>query len=270
MANTHSIDLEAGSSHYLSAPDSASLSITGDISLECWVKIESAPSVGGTYHMITKYRTDNDQRSYSFTYRNVGGTLTLRMTISSDGGSGGNTIDHDEAVDLGTGIWHHVAVTVDFTNNEVKFYVDGAQEGTTKTESTINSIFNSTARFAIGAVYVGESSLLLFFDGLIDEVRVWNDVRTSTEIADNYDTELVGNEAGLAAYFKLNDSLLDETANNNDLDNPNSASFSTDVPFSGAASGPANLKTLNGLAKASVKTIDGLAIASVKTFNGLN
>lgn len=39
-------------------------------------------------------------------------------------------------------------------------------------------------------------------------------------------------------------------------------------PFN-SASGPANLKTINGLAKASVKTWNGLAIASVKTFNGL-
>ena len=30
-----------------------------------------------------------------------------------------------------------------------------------------------------------------------------------------------------------------------------------------------NIKTINGLAKASIKTINGLAIASVKTFNGL-
>jgi hypothetical protein len=34
-------------------------------------------------------------------------------------------------------------------------------------------------------------------------------------------------------------------------------------------SGPANLKTINGLSKASIKTINGLAIASVKSFNGL-
>lgn len=36
-----------------------------------------------------------------------------------------------------------------------------------------------------------------------------------------------------------------------------------------AASGPANVKTINGLAIASVKTKNGLAIASVKTANGL-
>lgn len=36
-----------------------------------------------------------------------------------------------------------------------------------------------------------------------------------------------------------------------------------------AAPGPANVKTINGLAIASVKTVDDLAIASVKTVNGL-
>ena len=36
-----------------------------------------------------------------------------------------------------------------------------------------------------------------------------------------------------------------------------------------AASGPANVKTWNGLAQASVKTVNGLAIASVKSRNGI-
>lgn len=41
-----------------------------------------------------------------------------------------------------------------------------------------------------------------------------------------------------------------------------------DDPF--ASSGPANLKTWNGLAKASVKSINGLAIASIKNIDGLS
>ncbi len=36
-----------------------------------------------------------------------------------------------------------------------------------------------------------------------------------------------------------------------------------------AATGPANLKAVNGLAKASVKSVNGLAMASIKSFNGL-
>ena len=34
-------------------------------------------------------------------------------------------------------------------------------------------------------------------------------------------------------------------------------------------SGPANLKSFNGLAKASIKSINGLAIGSIKSVNGL-
>ena len=41
--------------------------------------------------------------------------------------------------------------------------------------------------------------------------------------------ELNGDEAGLVGYWKLNNSLLDETSNNNDLTNNNSATFSTTV-----------------------------------------
>ena len=41
------------------------------------------------------------------------------------------------------------------------------------------------------------------------------------------------------------------------------------VSFALPVVGPANVKTINGLAIASVKTVNGLAIASVKTWNGL-
>jgi len=49
---------------------------------------------------------------------------------------------------------------------------------------------------------------------------------------------LIGTETGLKGYWKLNDSLLDETTNNNDLTNVNSAVFSTDVPFGGSPPPP--------------------------------
>lgn len=48
------------------------------------------------------------------------------------------------------------------------------------------------------------------------------------------------------------------------------AMASRSATFKAAPEGPANVKTINGLAKASVKTYNGLAIASIKTFNGLN
>jgi len=41
------------------------------------------------------------------------------------------------------------------------------------------------------------------------------------------------------------------------------------IYYTETASGPANLKSINGLAKASIKSRNGLAIASIKSINGL-
>ncbi len=51
MANTHSLDLELSSSQYASRADTASLSITGDITIEGWIKLES---IGNTMSIAAK------------------------------------------------------------------------------------------------------------------------------------------------------------------------------------------------------------------------
>ena len=51
--------------------------------------------------------------------------------------------------------------------------------------------------------------------------------------------------------------------------NPQVDAMRITIDYTDSASGPVNMKTVVGLAKASVKTVDGLAIASVKTINGL-
>jgi len=51
------------------------------------------------------------------------------------------------------------------------------------------------------------------FDGIIDEVRVWNVARTAQQIADNQTTSFTGNEAGLVAYLPMNEGSGDITEN---------------------------------------------------------
>ena len=54
----------------------------------------------------------------------------------------------------------------------------------------------------------------------MDDVRVWNDVRSVTEIADNMDRQLNGDEANLAGYWKFNSvsgsTVTDDSPNSND------------------------------------------------------
>src|SRR3990167_4169129 len=206
MANTHSLDLESASSQYASAADSASLSITGDITIEAWVKLESA--IGE--EVVAKW---NDSATNDRCY-----TLSLNTSrrfyfCTSGNGStavcGANT--STSAVPLGE--WHHIAVTYNAVAGTCAYYLDGVADGTETGLQT--SLFNSDKPLLIGAQ--DSATPEAFFDGLIDEIRIWNDIRTAQEILDNKSVELVGNEANLQAYWKLNNGYTDETANANTL-----------------------------------------------------
>ena len=48
-----------------------------------------------------------------------------------------------------------------------------------------------------------------------------------------------------------------------------SKDYSGYATYTAAASGPANLKTMNAITKANIKTINGIAIADVKSINGI-
>ncbi|MCK4641080.1 MAG: T9SS type A sorting domain-containing protein, partial [Candidatus Marinimicrobia bacterium] len=107
--------------------------------------------------------------------------------------------------------WHHVAGTFDGSN--VKIYVDGVLKDT---EERTANIVSTTADLNIGIFRDGVNKE---FKGKIDEVRIWNDARTETEIRTNMCKTLAGNETGLVAYYKMTDgsgtSLTDNSTNSN-------------------------------------------------------
>ena len=66
---------------------------------------------------------------------------------------------------------------------------------------------------------VGRSEGAFYFNGLIDEVRLWNTSRTPAEILDNSDATLSGVESGLVGYWPFDEgagpTTADLTANAN-------------------------------------------------------
>jgi len=218
-ANTYSLDLEKDSSQYGYAGDSESLSITSDISIETWVKPESQPGTNVEARII-------DKLSYLLDYYDDAGTKYIYLFYTD----GVNYTTRTIASTLTAGTWYHLAMTTDVLAKDVHLYINGVDQSLTTGSNAATSIQNTDAILSIGRQ---SSDAVRYFDGLIDEVRIWNDVRSEAEIQANYQKELVGDEAGLAAYYKLNNSALDETANNNDLTLVNSPVYSTDVPFVG-------------------------------------
>ena len=85
MSNTKSIDLEASSSQYLSASDSASLDFTTSFSIMGWFKADVAIPVSGFYTLASKFSASGDaQRSFWFFYWNNAGTKQLSLDVSND------------------------------------------------------------------------------------------------------------------------------------------------------------------------------------------
>jgi hypothetical protein len=223
--NTHSYDFERGSNSFLYAADDTSLDLNSDLTLETWVKFESVPSTGEQHSFISKNQSSGNQRSYEFLLYED----DLGLSLSTDGA---DATFKSVTWSPSTNTWYHVAATYDQSAGEVKLYVNGTQQGSTQTGAPTTTINNSSADLHIGSNPQGDA-----FDGKIDDVRVWNVVRSQSEISDDKSQELNGDESGLVGYWKLNNSLVDETSNDNDLTNDN-ATVSSDVPFSDVAGGP--------------------------------
>jgi len=228
--NTHSVDLELGSTQFLDIADGSQtgLDLTGDHTFEAWVNLESLASDGATMCIICKW-TGADR---GYIWEILVDANKSTHGVWETGGANASTTTTDASVISGTGTWIHLAVSFDASVPDWAFYVDGSSVGDTTVASNATSIKNTAQPFEISARSSGTEE---FFDGLIDEVRVWSDIRTSTEISNNKDIQLNGDEAGLVANYRFNNDLLDQTSNNNDLTNNNSATFSTSVPFAGTS-----------------------------------
>lgn len=112
--------------------------------------------------------------------------------------------------------WQHVAVTYS-VDSGVQMYINGVLQEIIQTVPPSNPIADNSQYDLI----VGNSDDNGFaFDGVIDEVRIWNIVRSSAEIESNISQLLAGDEQGLAAYWKMNEGydelLTDGSGNEND------------------------------------------------------
>ncbi|PIF44794.1 putative secreted protein (Por secretion system target) [Chryseobacterium sp. 52] len=138
-----------------------------------------------------------------------GGRFTIRLNTTSGisklrvenkgGGVNGNITVND-------GNWHHIAVVYDNSApsaTRYKLYVDGVQDVAGSISTSLNTL--QSTNMIIGRRI--SPSLGGFFNGTIDEVRVWNAARSQTEIQANMNTEICSSQTNLVSYFKFNDGV---------------------------------------------------------------
>jgi len=92
---------------------------------------------------------------------------------------------------------HHVAVTRDGSN--LSLFIDGGWIGS-------KTIPNPSAINLNSPLWIGKDRATNnTFNGLISQCRIWNRAKTELQIIESQDMRLEGNEAGLVAYWEMND-----------------------------------------------------------------
>lgn len=148
-----------GAGDYVNIPG---ISAPQDKTYTLWVKINANP---GTWNTLIEF--GNDAPWFGIT---DGGQVDLYLNNPRTSSS------------LNTGEWYHIAYTSDSATNTSKIYINGVQDGPDGTANT-----EMTTGMGIG--YHSEDTP---FNGLIDEVAIFNRALTADEIAAIYNAGSAG------------------------------------------------------------------------------
>lgn len=170
------LKFDAAAMSFVEVADNPSLTPEMEISYMAWFKSDVYGSANG---IISKYTGAGNQRSYNLRLHHT--TMNALSTEVSSNGSfqigTSSTEIHSDGI-LKEGQWHHAAIT--FKAGEfLRMYVDGVMVSESNAAATAN-LFDNNTPMRIGTDFNDEAKR--FFDGIIDEVAVFNRVLTDAEI----------------------------------------------------------------------------------------
>jgi hypothetical protein len=117
------------------------------------------------------------------------------------------------------------------SSGNVKFYVNGSQQGTTQT-GAVTTMTNTANPLLIGNYLIsGSPNGARNFDGLTDDIQIYNNVTVSISNLYGSPCNVTNSDSGLQARWRFDNNGNDNTSNANNLTNNNSATFSTDTAY---------------------------------------
>ncbi|MBS4044645.1 MAG: Ig-like domain-containing protein [Chitinophagaceae bacterium] len=172
---------------------------TNKVTGEAWINIKVASSFG----TVMKNWGDNNHGAFHFGLSGTTGRLDIAITQTN-----GTVVNVTSPNVISLNTWHHVAFTLDGTN--INLYEDGVLVASTT--------YNGTLSNAIPVTYLGakpndagtgpsSGAFSGYFNGLMDEVRIWNTALTQAEIRTNMYNYISPSSTGLVAYYTFNSGI---------------------------------------------------------------
>ena len=197
-----------GVDDYVEVPDTAVLSSMANITISAWINPHTITATRYGYRIISK--------RFPFPQEFV-----IKHSETNSGGSAGELLigfytetEHTTNFDLPVDSWTHLCVVWDGTKY-VKVYKNGILNETVELDDT-PSPFDSDALTVIGK---RGSSSTEHFDGLIDDVRIYDKALTAEEVQAAMQTKLTGDEDGLIGYWDFDEGegqVVEDLAGEND------------------------------------------------------
>ena len=165
--------------------------VADDFTIEFWMKTTQTGSTGQHWYS-GKGIIDAEAPSGA----NDFGISLNGNKVSFGTGNPDYTIVSNAIVNEGT--WKHIAVTRTKTTGAIKIYINGVID-ISGTSTNISSL-NAPSTIRIGGIQTATN----FFNGTLDDIRIWDYVRTEQQILGSMNTEMLGSEPGLVAYYNFN------------------------------------------------------------------
>lgn len=176
-------DFTPANSEFLNASDHADFDFTTAFTLQTWINIDNLTT---DIAIATKW-DHNTQESWAFQSDSTNSD-EIKMFIADALNDGGANNVRTTNANLLVDTWYHIITIYDGSqgvSDRVKFYRNTTQLTTSVTGTIATSLQNSTADVRLGKF---GGTLDRYFDGLIDEVGLWNRVLTSNEISQLYNS----------------------------------------------------------------------------------
>lgn len=193
-----------------------------------WFKLVQIAS-SGVYVIFGEGNTASANQLVEFSViQDVGRSGKFRMQIRND--SGISQLSNKYSVNrIIPNRWYHFALTDN--NGDIHLYINGVEDA-----NTINNSWDYTRstytfnRTVLGALIRNVTSN--YFNGYMDEIRLYNSALSETQVLDTYVTGLEQSASNLIGYYKLNEgsgTTATDSSGSNNTGTITNGTYSTDI-----------------------------------------